>query len=102
MEIRYTFRNIDSSEALKSMIAAKLDHKIAGLIREPAEVHAILEKDRYIHRVELVLHEADLHAAARGEDKDMYKSIDKAVHKLYHQVQKDRDRHKVHKSGRTG
>ena len=75
MELDFTFRNVESTEAIKTW-ALKRFSKVAKHVREPAHAHLTLIVDKHRHRAECTLRSDGELLRAAGETPDMYQSID--------------------------
>ncbi|WP_027358712.1 ribosome hibernation-promoting factor, HPF/YfiA family [Desulforegula conservatrix] len=102
MQISVTFKNFDSSEALRSYVQTRLE-KLDKLLDAPVEANVVLcvEKIRHIAEVTLVGDKLSLHATEESES--MYSSIDMAADKIKAQIKKSkekvRERRPVSKNG---
>ncbi|WP_022668500.1 ribosome hibernation-promoting factor, HPF/YfiA family [Desulfospira joergensenii] len=99
MQIMVTFKNIDSSESLKSYVIKKLD-KFDRLLDGPAEAHVVLSVEKIRHIAELTLTCDRINIHAREESESMYSSIDALVDKIRAQVKKNKEKIKRHMSGK--
>lgn len=75
MELDFTFRNVESTEAIKTW-ALKRFTKVAKHVREPAHAHLTIIVDKHRHRAECTLRSGGETLHASGETSDMYQSID--------------------------
>lgn len=75
MELDFTFRNVESTDAIKSW-ALKRFSKVAKHVREPAHAHLTIIVDKHRHRAECTLRSGGELLRAAGETDDMYQSID--------------------------
>lgn len=96
MDILITFRNIDSTEAIKNHVHTKLD-KLRRYFEKVAELHVILDVEKFRHSCEINLVAADFKAQALEVQEDLYVAIDHAAHKLERQVVKHKEKVKSHK-----
>lgn len=87
MNIAFTFRNIDSSDSLKSYASAKLS-KLQRYMRAPAEVEVVLSTERHLHHVEVVLRSDGHTYVATQQSEDMYASIDKVTDTVDQQIRR--------------
>ena len=94
MQIRFTFRNLDSSEAIKAHAQEKLD-KLNKYFRGPVDVEVTLSVERHEHTV-------GIHLSAHGEaydvsdvSEDMYASLDLAVDKMRTRLVRARGQHEA-------
>ncbi len=102
MQISVTFKNFDSSEALRSYVQSRLE-KLDKLLDAPVEANVVLcvEKIRHIAEVTLIGDKLSLHATEESDS--MYSSIDMAADKIKAQIKKSkekvRERRPVSKNG---
>lgn len=91
MQISVTFKNLDSSNALRSYVEKKLD-RFDKLFDNPAEANVVfsVEKIRHTAEINLVSDRVNIHA--KEETENMYSSIDMVVDKLKKQITKNRDK----------
>lgn len=90
---------MEASQAIRDYVDTKIGHLEKFLIR-PTEMHVVLSVEKFRHRAEITLHEQNFKASADETTEDMYKSIDKVIHKIESQVKKHKtkiqDHHKHH------
>ena len=91
MELEFTFRNIDSTEAIKSW-AQKRFGKVMKHLRDPISAHLTLSVDKHRHRAEMTVHAYGDVLRARGESDDMYSTIDGVMAKIEMVAQRVRER----------
>ncbi len=89
MQVSVTFKNIDSSDALKAYVQKKLN-RFDKLLDNPAEANVVfsIEKIRHIAEINLKSDKMNIHATEASES--MYSSIDSVVDKLKQQINKNR------------
>jgi putative sigma-54 modulation protein len=85
MRIAFTFRNIDSSDAIKNYASEKLS-KLQKYMRAPLDADVTLSKERHLHQVEVVLRSDGHTYIATEESDDMYASIDLVTDTIDRQV----------------
>ena len=85
MRIAFTFRNIDSSDALKNYASEKLG-KLQKYMRAPLDADVTLSKERHHHHVEVVLRSDGHTYVATEQSEDMYASIDMVADTIDRQV----------------
>ena len=95
METSFTFRNLETSDALKEHTLAKLN-RIQKYLVKPTKVHIIFNVNKFNHSVEFTLNANGIQHISHETDKDMYASIDKAVTKLERQLKKYKEQLKEH------
>jgi len=85
MRISYTFRNMESSDAIKSHASDKIA-KIQKYMRAPLHAEFTFSTERHLHRVDLNLTGDGHQYAGHGQSEDMYTTIDQVVDKIDRQV----------------
>ena len=95
MKVRTTYRQKDSTDALKEYVDQKLQ-KLKRHLAEPAEVRAVLSVERYLHSAEFSVSSKKFNARIQEQKDDMYASIDTAVDR----IEKAARRHKEKKKKR--
>lgn len=98
MGLHITFKNIESTEAIKTYLEKKVT-KFQKYITYPMEVHAILSVSRGEQVVELTCHAEYQDMVATAKSDDLYSSIDQAVVKIETQMKKEREKKKGHTAG---
>lgn len=89
MRIAFTFRNVDSSEGIKSYATEKVT-RLQKYLRAPLDAEIVLSMDRHLHKVDVNL-AADGHRFAGSEEsEDMYASIDLVMDKIDRQVREQK------------
>lgn len=100
MNISITFKNIPSSDAVKSHVEKKLS-KLDKMLDSPAEAQVVLadEKLRSIAEINLTCNKLKIHASGEAEDNNMYLAIDNLAEKIRTQINKFKDKQKRHLAG---
>ena len=98
MQTTVTFKNIDSSDALKSYVQKKLE-KHDKMLESPAEAHVVLSVEKIRHIAEINLTCDKLKIRAREESESMYSSIDALMDKVRTQISKNKEKLRKHLSG---
>ncbi|MDD9304521.1 MAG: ribosome-associated translation inhibitor RaiA [Desulfobacter sp.] len=99
MQISITFKNIESSDALKSHIHEKFE-KLDKMLDHSADVHIVLsvEKLTYIAEMNLACDKIKIHARETVEN-NMYSAIDTLSDKVRLQIRKYKDKQRRHLAG---
>lgn len=97
INMHFNFRNIEATEALKDHVTKKVE-KLQKYITYPMEVHVRFNVEKTYHYVEVDCHAEHSDMVAMAKTKDLYESIDMAMHKLEAQFKKEREKRKGHKS----
>jgi putative sigma-54 modulation protein len=91
MHVSVTFKNLDSSDALRSYVQKKLD-RFDKLLDNPAEANVVFSVEKIRHTAEINLASDKLTIYAKEESENMYSSIDMVLDKLKIQLTKSRDK----------
>lgn len=91
MHVSVTFKNLDSSDALRSYVQKKLD-RFDKLLDNPAEANVVFSVEKIRHTAEINLASDKLTIYAKEESDNMYSSIDIVLDKLKIQLTKSRDK----------
>ena len=102
MQFRFSFKQMDPSEALRAYAEDKIRDKISKYATKPIEAHVTFK---------VAKHEHIAHCSVSGGDgfnvqvehvcEDMYGSVDRLIDKLEVQLKRHKERLKGHK-GRSG
>lgn len=98
MQTTLTFKNMDSSDSLKSYVQKKLD-KFDKMLDSPAEASVVLSVQKIRHIAEITLNCDRLNIHAKEESETMYASIDTLMDKVRIQIKKHKEKIKRHMSG---
>ena len=90
MRINFTFRNLESSEGIKSYASEKIA-RLQKYLRTPLDCEVTLSKERHLHLVDVHLAADGKRFAGKEENEDMYASIDLCLDKLDRQVRSTKD-----------
>ena len=85
MRIEFTFRNLESSEALKQYAADKLG-KLQKYLRAPLDLQVTFSVERHLHCCDVNLNSHGESYQGREESEDMYASIDVVTDKIRSQL----------------
>lgn len=98
MQTTVTFKNIDSSDSLKSYVQKKLD-RFDKMLDSPADAHVVLSVEKIRHIAEITLTCDKININAREESDHMYSSLDALMDILKAQIKKHKEKIKQHMSG---
>lgn len=97
MKVDFTFKHVDSSEALMDYAADRLE-KVAKFELKPMDVHFVISMQRHECIVEVTVLEGRRKFKAEAVSDDFYRSVEMVTNKLHRQLSKDKRRLKDHKS----
>src|SRR5690554_8015944 len=85
MRINFTFRNIESSDGIKSYASEKIA-RLQKFLRAPLNADITVSTERHNHHVDIAIQSSGRRYAASEEPEDMDASIDLAMDKLDRQI----------------
>ena len=91
MQTSVTFKNIDSSDHLKSYVMEKLN-RLDKLLDNPAAATVVLSVEKFRHIAEISLSGDRLNIVGKEETGDMYSAIDMVLDKLEIQLKKSKQK----------
>jgi len=91
MQTSVTFKNIDSSDHLKSYVTDKLD-RFDRLLDNPAEANVVLKVEKFRHIAEISVSGDRMKINGKEETEDMYSAIDMVLDKLEKQIKKSKEK----------
>jgi putative sigma-54 modulation protein len=91
MQTSVTFKNLDSSDPLKSYVQDKLD-RFDRLLDNPAEASVVLSVEKFRHIAEININGDRLTINGKEETNDMYSAIDMVLDKLEKQIKKNKQK----------
>jgi putative sigma-54 modulation protein len=91
MQTSVTFKNIDSSDHLKSYVMDKLD-RFDRLLDNPAEANVVLKVEKFRHIAEISVAGDRMNINGKEETEDMYSAIDMVLDKLEKQIKKGKEK----------
>lgn len=100
MNISITFKNVPSSDSVKSHIEKKLN-KLDKMLDAPAEAQVVLSEEKLhsIAEIKLICDKLKIHARDEAEENNMYSAIDGVAEKIKIQITKFKDKQRRHLSG---
>ncbi|MEA3279636.1 MAG: ribosome-associated translation inhibitor RaiA [Thermodesulfobacteriota bacterium] len=98
MQTSVTFKNLDSSENLKSYVRDKLD-RFDKYLYNPAEAKVVLSVEKFRHIAEVNITGDRLSINGREETNDMYSAIDMVLDKLEKQIKKNKQKNRGFRGG---
>ena len=97
MQTSVTFKNLDSSDHLKSYVGDKLD-RFDKFLDNPAEANVVLSVEKFRHIAEINIAGDRLSINGKEETNDMYSAIDMVLDKLEKQIKKSKEKIKERRS----
>jgi putative sigma-54 modulation protein len=91
MQTIVSFRQIDSSDALKNHAVEKTS-RMAKYFDDASDAHVILSTERYLHKAEITINAHGMTMCSKELSSDMYNSIDRAVEKIEKQIKRYRNK----------
>jgi len=85
MRVGFTFRNVESSNGIKSYAEEKIG-KLQKYLRAPLDAEVTVSLERHLHCVDVAVNADGKRYAGREESEDMYASIDLVMDKIDRQV----------------
>lgn len=101
MQTSVTFKNIDSSDHLKSYVMDKLD-RFDRLLDNPAEANVVLKVEKFRHIAEISVTGDRMNINGKEETEDMYSAIDMVLDKLEKQIKKGKEKVRERRSKSRG
>lgn len=98
MQTSVTFKNLDSSENIKSYVRNKLD-RFDKFLDNPAEANVVLLVEKFRHIAEINIIGDRLNINGKEETGDMYSAIDMTLDKLEKQIKKNKQKIKKRRGG---
>ncbi|MBW2568273.1 MAG: ribosome-associated translation inhibitor RaiA [Deltaproteobacteria bacterium] len=98
MQTSVTFKNLNSSENLKSYVRDKLD-RFDKYLYNPAEAKVVLSVEKFRHIAEINITGDKLSINGREETNDMYSAIDMVLDKIEKQIKKNKQKNRSARSG---
>jgi len=98
MQTSVTFKNLDSSENLRSYVSDKLD-RFDKYLYNPAEANVMLSVEKFRHIAEINIKGDRLNINGKEETEDMYSAIDMVLDKLETQIKKSKEKNRERRTG---
>lgn len=90
MRLAYTFRNVDSSDALKDYAAQKIG-RLQKYLRSPLDAEVTLSQERHLMRVHVILTADGGRYEGHEDAETAYAAVDLVLDKLDRQVRSAKD-----------
>jgi putative sigma-54 modulation protein len=102
MNTSVRFKNLESSDALKSYVSEKLD-RMDKYFNGPAEANVVLSIEKFRHSAEINIIGDRLSINGKEETEEMYSAIDMVLDKLEVQIKKNKQKSRDYRpKGKTG
>ena len=98
MQITYTFRNLDSSNALKEYAKEKVE-RVNRYLDRASEAHVVCFLERHHHVCDITIHAGAFSMRGREKSEDFYASVDLAMDKIERQLKRYKEKLKAHHKG---
>lgn len=98
MQINHTFRNIDSSNALKAYAQEKVE-RVNKYLDRASEAHVVYTVERENQVCDITVHAGTFWLRGREKTSDMYASVDAAMDKIERQLKRYKEKLKFHRHG---
>ena len=98
MQTSVTFKNLDSSDNLRSYVSDKLD-RFDKYLYNPAEASVVLSVEKFRHIAEINISGDRLNINGKEETEDMYSAIDMVLDKLESQIKKNKEKIRERRTG---
>ena len=100
MQTTVMFKNLDSSEDLKSYVQSKLD-RFDKLLDNPAIATVVLSMEKFRRIAEINISGDRLNIKGKEETEDIYSAIDNVLDKLRKQIKKNKQKTRAHRGVRN-
>jgi putative sigma-54 modulation protein len=102
MNTSVRFKNLESSEALKTYVSEKLD-RMDKYFNGPTEANVVLSIEKFRHSAEINIIGDRLTINGKEETEEMYAAIDMVLDKLEVQIKKNKQKSRDYRSkGKSG
>ncbi len=91
MHINTTFKNMETSQALKDYVSKRLS-KMEKYLDRPTEANVVLSVEKIRHKTEVTLNADGMLINAVEITEDMYSSIDMVMDKVERQIKKHKEK----------
>lgn len=99
MNITYTWRNTDKTDAVEELTTKKLE-KVAKHLDKINQIQVIFDCVKQDHIAKASLHVPGEEINAHASDEDMYKAVDGMINKLSRQIDAYKEKLKSHRDQR--
>lgn len=92
VSVLVTFRNTNSTDALRNYAEEKLSHAIQKFVHQDTTAHVVLLVEKSRHIAEIVLHADGADFQGKEESGDLYASIDSLADSIAVQLRKHKEK----------
>ncbi|MBL0732693.1 MAG: ribosome-associated translation inhibitor RaiA [Desulfosarcina sp.] len=100
MQTTVMFKNLDSSEDLKTYVQSKLD-RFDKLLDNPAIATVVLSMEKFRRIAEINISADRFNIKGKEETSDIYSAIDNVLDKLQKQINKNKQKARAHRGVRN-
>jgi putative sigma-54 modulation protein len=90
MDVTFTFRHVEPSDAVREYAREKVA-KMQKYLRAPLKAEIVLSLERHFQNVEAIVHGDGHHFVANHQSENMYESIDLVFDKIDRQIREDKE-----------
>jgi putative sigma-54 modulation protein len=101
MQLSVTFKNLETSDALRSYLQKKLD-RVDKLLDSPAEANAVFSVEKIRHIAEINVTSDGMVINAKENTESMYSSIDMVIDKVKKQINKNKEKLLAKRGAKAG
>lgn len=99
MQVNFTFRHFEPSDALKSFTRDRLEG-LRKYLDQAGEANVVMTVEKHQHQAEILISAGPFHVRGGEKTDDMYASIGAAMDKIERQIKRYKDRMRQHKPAR--
>ena len=96
MQVNFTFRHFEPSDAIKSFARDKVEH-LRKYLDNAGEASIVLSIEKHLHHAEILVHSGPFFLRGREKTDDMYASIGAAIDKIETQIKRYKGRMRQYK-----
>ena len=101
MQVRFSFKQVPSSDKLKTYAEQKVRKMIEKFVTKPIEAHITFSTDRHLQNAHCAVSGGDgFNIQAEASCDDVYGSVDSLMDKLRVQLKRQKEKIKNHKAGK--
>lgn len=101
MQVRFSFKQVPSSDRLRTYAEQKVRKMIEKFVTKPIEAHITFSTDRHLQNAHCAVSGGDgFNIQAEASCEDVYGSVDNLMDKLQVQLKRQKEKIKDHKAGK--